>query len=79
MPINLRPHSRANPLLVEEEQYEQLVRRKEGGWSRCAHDTEWLAKLHYLRTGFELDKLGKAQFEEREFRLVNGWLRKFIT
>ena len=79
MPLNLRPYSRANPLNVEEAEYEQLVQRKQGGWSRCADEKEWLAKLHYLRAGFETDKLDKAQFEQREFRLVESWLRQFIT
>lgn len=79
MPINLRPHSRANPLMVEDADYDQLVQRKQGGWSRCTEETEWLAKLHYLRAGFEMDKLEQVQFEEREFRLVEGWLRKFTA
>ena len=79
MPVNLLPHSRANPLMVEDAEYDQLVQRKQGGWSRCTEETEWLAKLHYLRAGFEKDKLKQAQFEEREFRLVEGWLRKFTA
>ena len=79
MPINLRPHSRANPLMVEDADYARLVQRKQGGWSRCTEETEWLAKLHYLRAGFEMNKLEQVQFEEREFRLVEGWLRKFTA
>ena len=76
MPINLRPHSQAAPLSVDEAEYERLVRRTEGGWSACADETEWLAKLHYLRAGRQDGKLDAAQFEEREFRLVQAWLRR---
>ena len=79
MPVNLRPHSTAHPLEVSGEEYERLVKRNEGGWSRCADETEWLAKLHYLRSGFDLAKLDKSEFEEREFRLVMGWLRRFTA
>ena len=79
MALNLRPYSEANPLAVDENEYEQLVQRSQGGWSRCADETEWLAKLHYLRAGFEMDKLDKTQFEQREFRLVQNWLMQHIT
>jgi len=74
--INLRPHSKAAPLWLEEAEYERLVRRTEGGWSTCADETEWLAKLHYLRAGRQAGKLDEAQFEERETRLVQAWLRR---
>jgi hypothetical protein len=76
MPVNLRPHSGKQPLLIEEEQYQRLVQRSAGGWSQCADETEWLAKLHYLREGLRAGKLTQAQFEERETRLVTGWLRR---
>jgi hypothetical protein len=75
MSINLRPHS-AHPLIVEDAEYERLIKRAEGGWSRCADETEWLAKLHYLRTGYRDGKLTEQQFEERELRLVQGWLQR---
>jgi hypothetical protein len=73
MAINLRPHS-AQPLLVDEGEYERLVKRAEGGWSRCADETEWLAKLRYLREGVQAGKLTPQQFDEREYRLVQGWV-----
>ncbi len=79
MPKNLRPHSTAGPLEISDEAYAALVQRSSGGWSHCADETEWLAKLHYLRSGFTLGKLDRSQFEEREFRLVAGWVRKFTT
>ncbi len=76
MAVKLRPLSTSDPLLVEESEYQALVARKERGWSQCADEKEWLAKLHYLRTGFEAARLDRAQFEERETRLVLGWLRR---
>lgn len=75
MSINLRPHS-SQPLLVDEAEYERLVKRADGGWSRCVDETEWLAKLHYLREGVRAGKLTDIQFEERESRLVQGWLSR---
>ena len=76
---NLRPYSETQPQEISDEAYDGLVQRREGGWSRCAEETEWLAKLHYLRSGFEQGKLDRSQFEAREFRLVAGWLRKIIS
>ena len=76
MPHDIRPHSRFRPLEIPDDEYDRLVQRKQGGWSNCADETEWLAKLHYLRTGFEAARLDRALFEERETRLVLGWLRR---
>lgn len=78
MAVNLRPLSGAEPLLIDEAEYERLVKRTEGGWSRCADETEWLAKLHYLRAGHAAGKLDAAQFAERERRLVEAWLRRGV-
>jgi len=78
MAINLRPLSDTAPLLVEEAEYERLVQRKAKGWSVCSDETEWLAKLHYLRAGFQTGKLERAEFEKREALLVENWLRKGI-
>jgi hypothetical protein len=75
MPIDLRPHSTEHPLPIGEAEYERLVQRSEGGWSRCHDETEWLAKLYYLRTGYREGRLTREAFEERETRLVLGWLR----
>jgi hypothetical protein len=52
------------------------VKRAEHGWSHCADETEWLAKLHYLREGMRAGKLTGQQFEEREGRLVQAWLSR---
>ena len=76
MAINLRPDSTEHPLPIDEAEYERLIKRGEGGWSRCRDETEWLAKLHYLRSGLREGKLTREAFEERETRLVLGWLRK---
>ena len=78
MPINVRPLSQVNPLALPEEEYQALVQRTENGWSQCADEREWLAKLHYLRAGFKAGKLDAAQFEEREFRLVQGFLTRYF-
>jgi hypothetical protein len=78
MPVNLRPRSEKQPLLIEDAEYQRLVQRSSGGWSQCADETEWLAKLHYLREGRRAGKLTQAQFEEREGRLVTGWLRRKV-
>lgn len=78
MPINLRPLSDNGPLEIETEEYDSLVANKEGGWSHCSSETEWLAKLHYLRGGLKTGKLERAAFEERERRLVEAWLRRLV-
>ena len=78
MPVNLRPLSDNAPLEIETGEYDQLVARKEGGWSHCASETEWLAKLHYLRQGLKTGKVERAAFEERERRLVEDWLKRRV-
>jgi hypothetical protein len=76
MPINLHPLSTEHPQWIEEQEYQRLVQRVgDGGWSQCASEQEWLAKLHYLREGLRAGKLTEPQFLERETRLVQGWLR----
>ena len=75
MPVLLRPQSEADPLAMDEEEYQQLTRRTEGGWSRCADEREWLAKLHYLRRGRAQGKISEEDFLKRETQLVTGWLR----
>lgn len=78
MSVTLRPLSGEEPLEIDDETYQELVRRNERGWSEAATETEWLAKLHYLRSGYAAGKLERAQFEERETRLVQAWLRKLL-
>ncbi len=76
MSVNVRPRSEQAPLLIEQEEYDRLVRRTGRGWSHCDDRSEWLAKLHYLRAGLTSGKLDRAQFEERESRLVLAWLAR---
>ena len=76
MPVNLRPHSGRQPLVIEDAEYDRLVKRSPGTWTQCADETEWLAKLHYLREGLRNGKVTPEKFEERETRLVTGWLRR---
>lgn len=76
MSVNLRPMSQRNPLVLNDDEYTQLIQRKAGGWSQCADEREWLAKLHYLRTGFKAGKLDDAAYKSRENQLVANWLKK---
>ena len=75
--INLRPLSK-EPLWLSQEAYRALVRRQQGGWSRCDDQTEWLAKLHYLRKGWETQKLSREDFDQREERLVLTYLQRLL-
>lgn len=78
MPVNLRPLSDNGPLEIEIGEYDRLVAKNEGGWSHCSSETEWLAKLHYLRQGVKTGKLERTAFEERERRLVEAWLKRGV-
>ena len=78
MPIKLRPHSEHDPTPLENSRFQELVQRREGGWSHCQDEEEWLAKLHYLRQGVAEGKLTEADFREREARLVEDWIRRQI-
>lgn len=71
--INLTPHSIDHPILVDDEEYYQLVYRKEKGWSHCKSRKECLAKLHYLRDGFALGKIDETSFLKREAKIVLTW------
>ncbi|MDH5751243.1 MAG: hypothetical protein OEZ59_02340 [Deltaproteobacteria bacterium] len=78
MAVNLRPFSTRNPLWIQDSDYTDCIGRKQKGWSNCRDETEWLAKLHYLRQGFSEGKLARDSFEEREMRLVQSWLSRMI-
>jgi hypothetical protein len=78
MTIELRPHSTEHPLCVDDGEYDRLVKRKARGWSQCEDETEWLAKLHYLRQGLRDEKVTPDTFAEREWQLVQAWLRRWI-
>ncbi len=74
--ICITPNSLEKPLEVSQEEYDELVRMKERGWSHCDSKEEFLVKLHYLRGGLTQGKINKIEFLEREKKLViNYWNR----
>jgi len=74
MKVNLTPFSHENLIEVSRDNYYELVHNNEKGWSHCNSKIEFLAKLHYLRSGFHQDKINKDKFCELEKKLVvNYW------
>ena len=74
--INLTPYSLENPVEVSQEDYHNLVQMSEKGWSHCDSKEEYLAKLHYLRTGLSQGRIATDDFDEREKKIVlNYWNR----
>ena len=71
--INLTPYSIQHPIQVSEDEYDQLVQKQEGGWSKSDSSLEMLAKLHYLRLGFDAGKILEPDFIELEQMLVLNW------
>ena len=71
--IRLTSHAIDHPIEVTQEEYDQLVRRTEKGWSQCESREECLAKLHYLRDGLKQGKIEESAFQEREKLLVLNW------
>ena len=74
MKINLTPYSIENSLEISKESYEKLVHTNEKGWSNCSSKEEYMAKLHYLRSGFYKGKIDISEFNELEKKIVvNYW------
>ena len=74
MKINLTPYSIENSLEISQEDYGNLVHIKKKGWSNCSSKEEFMAKLHYLRSGFYKGKIGKVEFCELEKKIIlNYW------
>ena len=73
--VNVRPWSQ-QPCWIKKEHWQYLVGRKSSSWSVCKTEEEWLAKLHYLRMGYQAGKLDEQRFYERELRLVRSWLTR---
>ena len=72
--INLTPYSSENSLEISIEYYEKLVHINEKGWSNCSSKEEYMAKLHYLRSGFYKGKIDISEFNELEKKIVvNYW------
>ena len=74
MKLNLTPYSSEHCLEICQEDYEKLIQINEKGWSHCSSKEEFLAKLHYLRSGFHKGKIDKDAFNELEKKIVvNYW------
>lgn len=71
--MNLATLSPEFPLEIPDEEYDQLVKKKDKGWSHCESMNEWMAKLHYLRTGYKAGKLQPEDFFKREQDLILNW------
>ena len=61
---------------VSQEDYEQLIQINEKGWSHCSSKEEFLAKLHYLRSGFHQGKISIDAFDELEKKIVVSFWNK---
>ena len=70
MTINLTPFSQENFLEISDEDYERLIHINEKGWSYCNSKLEYMAKLHYLRSGFFQGKIEEEEFCELEKKIV---------
>ncbi len=75
--INVANLSKDKPILVSEEEYEELKNKKRNGWSNCDTQKEWMVKLHYLRKGFKDGKIKSDIFFNHEKELVINWWRKW--
>ena len=71
--INLTPYAMEHPIEISEAEYYRLVNKTEGGWSQSENHLEFLAKLHYLREGFNAGKIKDKAFLEREEKLITSW------
>jgi len=78
MPINLTPHAGKFSIFVEEEEYKELIGKKNPGWSETESEREFLAKLHYLRQGMEKKKANPKLILEKEEALVVKYWQKFL-
>jgi hypothetical protein len=76
--INVANLSTDFPIWVDEAEYSKLISQKSKGWSNCDTQTEWMAKLHYLRTGYKSGKISKENFFTKEKELVLNWWIKWI-
>jgi len=76
--INVANLSADFPIWVDETEYSKLIGQKLKGWSNCDTQTEWMAKLHYLRTGYKSGKISKESFFIKEKELVLNWWIKWM-
>jgi len=75
--INLANLSADFPIWISEEEYNTLKTKKNGGWSNCDTQKEWMVKLHYLRKGFKEQKIPRDDFFKRETDLIMRWWSKW--
>tara|TARA_B100000700_G_C15043648_1_gene856683 strand:+ start:2192 stop:2428 length:237 start_codon:yes stop_codon:yes gene_type:complete len=74
MKVNLTPFSNGHSLEISQNDYEKLIQINEKGWSHCNSKEEYLAKLHYLRSGLNQGKIDFESFNELEKKIViNYW------
>jgi len=76
MKINLTPYSTENCIEISKEHYEKLVHINQKGWSTCSSKEEYLAKLHYLRSGYSQGKIDIDEFNELEKKIVVSYWNK---
>lgn len=76
--ISLMQNATISPLEIDPTEYQSLVQLKQCGWTVCQTQREWLAKLHYLRTGRKEGKIDEASFQEKEKALVLNWWKRFL-
>jgi hypothetical protein len=75
--INVANLSEDFPIWVSEDEYDTLIKLKRNGWSNCNTQTEWMVKLHYLRSGFKEKKIAREEFFKREKELIIRWWSKW--
>ena len=55
---------------------DQIGFENEKGWSNCSSKEEYMAKLHYLRSGFYQGKIDLDEFNELEKKIVVSYWNK---
>lgn len=75
--INIANLSADFPIWIDKIEYSKLIIQKSKGWSNCHTQTEWMAKLHYLRAGYKSGKISKEDFFKKEKELVLNWWIKW--
>ncbi|MBT3225502.1 MAG: hypothetical protein HN580_00795 [Deltaproteobacteria bacterium] len=75
--INVANLSEDFPVWISDEEYDTLKIKKNGGWSNCETQMEWMVKLHYLRKGFKEQKIIREVFFKKEKELIIRWWSKW--
>tara|TARA_Y100001970_G_C14209739_1_gene846171 strand:+ start:832 stop:1068 length:237 start_codon:yes stop_codon:yes gene_type:complete len=76
MKINLTPYSTKHFLEVSQDDYDRLIQINEKGWSHSSSKEEFMAKLHYLRSGLNQGKINKDSFDELEKKIIVSFWNK---